>query len=76
MGLKVFVEEEEAVRTVKSVLERMATGRRAKGPVEFCISDHVTGTEVTINSGAEYPMTPQIKGALKSLGGVVMVEDI
>ena len=32
--------------------------------------------EVEIDSGAEYPVTPQIKGAIKSLTGVVMVEEI
>jgi len=76
MGLKVFVDEEQAIYSVKSVLDNMATGKRLKGPVEFCISERETGREMVINTGREYPLTPQIKGAIKSLGGVVLVEDI
>jgi DNA polymerase-3 subunit alpha len=76
MGLKVFVDEEQAIYSVKSVLDKMATGNRLRGPVEFCISERETGREMVINTGREYPLTPQIKGAIKSLGGVVLVEDI
>ena len=76
MGLKVFVDQEQAIFSVKSVLEKMATGILAKGPVEFCIADRDTGGETTINTGLEYPLTPQIKGAIKSLNGVLLVEDI
>ena len=76
MGLKVFVDEERAILSVKSLLDKMATGKLAKGPIEFCVAEPETGTETTINTGVQYPLTPQIKGAIKSLGGVVLVEDI
>ncbi len=76
MGLKVFVDEEQAIFSVKSVLDKMATGKLAKGPIEFCVAERATGTETTISTGLEYPLTPQIKGAIKSLGGVMLVEDI
>jgi len=76
MGLRVFVDQEQAILSVKSVLDKMATGKLAKGPIEFCVSERDTGTETTISAGLEYPLTPQIKGAIKSLGGVVLVEDI
>ena len=32
--------------------------------------------EVELDLGEEFPVTPQIKGAIKSLGGVLEVEDI
>ncbi|MDH5797604.1 MAG: DNA polymerase III subunit alpha [Paracoccaceae bacterium] len=76
MGLKIHIDDTGAVMTVKSLLDRMATGRRARGPVLFCVPIPQTGEEVEIEAGADYPLTPQIKGALKSLPGVVLVEDI
>ncbi len=78
MGLKVFVDEEAAVFSVKSLLERMADGKgaRGRGPLTFCVSDRVSGAEYDITPAMDFPLNPQIKGAIKSLGGVVMVEDI
>ncbi|MGJ8585263.1 MAG: DNA polymerase III subunit alpha [Marinosulfonomonas sp.] len=76
MGLKVFIEEEQAIFSVKSVLDRMATENRAKGPIAFCIADRATGAEYDIMPDAEFALTPQIKGAIKSLGGVLAVEDM
>jgi DNA polymerase-3 subunit alpha len=32
--------------------------------------------EVDIDLGQDFPVTPQIKGAIKSLGGVLEVEEI
>jgi DNA polymerase-3 subunit alpha len=32
--------------------------------------------EVDVLLGEDFPVSPQIKGALKSLGGVVMVEEV
>ena len=32
--------------------------------------------EVEIDCGATFPVTPQIKGALRSLDGVIEVEDV
>ncbi|MGR3659641.1 MAG: helix-hairpin-helix domain-containing protein, partial [Paracoccaceae bacterium] len=76
MGLKVFIEEVEAVESVASLLNKMATGPRAKGPLSFCISDRASGDEYDIMLPVEFALTPQIKGAIKSLGGVLAVEDI
>ena len=76
MGLKVWLEEITAVTSVQSVLERMATGRQAKGPLTFCITDDASGDEIEVTPEAEFALNPQIKGALKSLPGVLMVEDI
>ncbi|MFV2035711.1 MAG: hypothetical protein ACC631_11525, partial [Halocynthiibacter sp.] len=76
MGLKVFVCDEAAFQDVKSLLDTMATGKIAEGPLEFCISLPHNGKEIVIDSGRKFPLTPKIKGAIKSLSSVVLVEDI
>ena len=78
MGLKVFVDEEAAVFSVKSLLERMTDGKtvRNRGPLTFCVSDRVSGAEYDITPSVDFALNPQIKGAIKLLGGVVMVEDM
>jgi len=76
MALKVFVDQEQAIFSVKGLLDRMATGQRAKGPVTFCVSDRGSGTEYDVTPEIEFALTPQIKSAIKSLDGVVMVEDV
>ncbi len=76
MGLKVFIDREPAIFGVKSLLDRMATGRLAPGPLEFCVFDTDTGREVEIATGLEYALTPQIKGAIKAIDGVLAVEEI
>ena len=76
LGLRVHVDQERAIFDVKSLLDKMATGRLPPGPVEFCVFDGVSGGEIMVSTGMEYPLTPRIKSALKSLEGVVMVEDI
>jgi len=46
------------------------------GPIEFCLLDQSLPGEVTISAGEDFPLNPQIKGALKSLEGVLQVEEI
>ncbi|MBM9594268.1 DNA polymerase III subunit alpha [Roseitranquillus sediminis] len=77
MALKVFINAPEAVASVKSVLERMADGRgaRGKGPITFTIADPATGQEVDLTPSREWPLTPAIRSALKSLPGVVQVDE-
>ena len=38
--------------------------------------DHGIPGEITVDVGEEFPVNPQIKGALKSLAGVMQVEEI
>ena len=78
MGLKVFIEEAAAIVSVKSLLDRMAEPKagRGKGPLTFCISDRETGAEYDITPRTEFALTPQIRGAIKSLDGVLTVEDL
>jgi len=77
MGLKVFIDEVRAIASVQSVLEgaRQAVARAAKGPVQFCVMAGDLG-EVDLDLGEDFPVTPQIKGAIKSLSGVLDVQDL
>ncbi|KPU84473.1 DNA polymerase III subunit alpha [Marinosulfonomonas sp. PRT-SC04] len=77
MGLRVFVNCAEAVISVASVLERAVKDgtSRSGGPVIFCLMDPALPGEVEISLAKDYPVNPQIKGAIKSLGGVVTVEE-
>ncbi len=77
-GLRVYVEEAGAVDLVASVLNRAREDAkiRARGPVSLCLMDPSLPGEVDVSLGPDFPVTPQIKGALKSLGGVMAVEDV
>jgi DNA polymerase III subunit alpha len=76
-GLKVFVNTPEAVQSVAGLLERAKgeSGLRGRGPIQFCLSAPDLFAEVEMALPEEYPVNPQIKGAIKSLPGVLMVED-
>jgi len=77
MGLRVFIDRAEAVKSVSSVLERAAKDgtSRSGGPVVFCLIDASLPGEVELSLAKDYPVNPQIKGAIKSLGGVITVEE-
>ncbi|MDF1854715.1 DNA polymerase III subunit alpha [Pseudooceanicola sp.] len=77
-GLMIFVEDPAAIPSVASVLAGAAESlkRMPRGPIRFCLLDAGLPGEVEIDTGVEYPVTPQIRGAIKSLGGVMAVEEI
>jgi len=77
-GLRVFLDGPEAIPTVAGLLERTRaeSKSRARGPVHFCLMHPDLPGEVDVLLGEDFPVSPQIKGALKSLGGVVMVEEV
>ena len=77
-GLRVFLDGAEAIGTVQSVLERaLADGvRGGRGPVYFCLMAPDLPGEVELDLGRDFPVNPQIKGALRSLGGVIEVEEV
>ncbi|MEM6305578.1 MAG: DNA polymerase III subunit alpha [Pseudomonadota bacterium] len=77
VGLKVFVEAPEAIASVAQVLEGAVAAAKtaARGPVQLCLMDPSLPGEVEVDLGQEFPVTPQIKGAIRSLGGVLEVEE-
>ncbi len=76
-GLRVFIDGPEVIGSVASVLANAASGavRAGRGPVYFCLMNDDLPGEVELDLGEEFPVNPQIKGALRSLGGVIEVED-
>ncbi|GFE63384.1 DNA-directed DNA polymerase [Litoreibacter roseus] len=78
MGLRIFVDSDAAIPSIASVLERSASDKsiRARGPVSLCLMDPELPGEVEVNLGTSFAVNPKVKGALKSLGGVVMVEEV
>ncbi|MGB1236319.1 MAG: DNA polymerase III subunit alpha, partial [Planktomarina sp.] len=77
-GLRVYVDDLSAIQSAANVLAGAAKAAKsaAKGPISFCLMDASLPGEVDIDAGTDFPVTPQIKGALKSLDGVVMVEEL
>ncbi|MEJ5218232.1 DNA polymerase III subunit alpha [Cognatishimia sp. D5M38] len=76
-GLKIYVEGVEAVGTVASILERERHAAKSgpKGPVVFTMMSGDLPGEVEIDTGNEYPVNPQLRGAIKHIDGVMAVED-
>ncbi|MBL4627241.1 MAG: DNA polymerase III subunit alpha [Roseicyclus sp.] len=81
-GLRVFIADETGISSVESLLKRTAsegasgTGRAAKGPIHLCLMAPDLPGEVDVVLGDDFPVSPQIKGALRSLEGIVMVEEV
>jgi len=77
-GLRVFIEDTNAVTTVATVLEEAQKAARsaARGPVQLCLMDPDLPGEVDVDLGQDYAINPQIKGAIKSLSGVLTVEEL
>ncbi|WP_306047251.1 DNA polymerase III subunit alpha [Nioella sp. MMSF_3534] len=77
-GLRIFIEEDVAIPAVAGLLDR-ARGEaklKGRGPVSLCLLSPELPGEVDVLLGEDFPVNPQIKGALKSLEGVLMVEEV
>ncbi|OZB18795.1 MAG: hypothetical protein B7X55_04340 [Rhodobacterales bacterium 34-62-10] len=63
---------------VASVLAQAAEAQRnlPRGPVMLCLMDPTLPGETEIDTGQEFPMNPQIKGAIRSLPGVMEVQEV
>ncbi|MEM7318561.1 MAG: hypothetical protein AAF408_06005, partial [Pseudomonadota bacterium] len=77
-GLRVFVDGAEALPTVANVLADAAAAARgaSRGPVQLCLIAAGLPGDVEMDLGQDFPISPQIKGALKSLEGVITVEEL
>ena len=78
ISLRIFVDAAESVPHIASVLAQAYKEVKSggKGPVTLCLLDPTLPGEVDIDLQAEFPVNPQIKGALKSLAGVIEVEEV
>jgi len=77
-GLKVYVEQASVLPAIASVLDQAADQVKSgpKGPIVFALLDPTLPGEVEMDVGRDYPVNPQIKGAIKSLSGVLEVEEV
>ncbi|NDV02163.1 DNA polymerase III subunit alpha [Pseudoroseicyclus tamaricis] len=77
-GLRLFLEAADVVPSIASVLSRAKEQKvpGARGPVYLCLMADGLPGEVEMDCGDIYPVSPQIKGALRSLPGVVEVQEV
>ncbi|WP_147125871.1 DNA polymerase III subunit alpha [Shimia ponticola] len=77
-GLRIYVDDIGAVPSVATVLADLGDKAKgaAKGPIQFCLMGEGLPGEVEIEAGDGFPVSPQIKSALKSLTGVLQVEEL
>ncbi len=77
-SLRVYVSDAGAIATVARVLEdaKSAARNASRGEVLMYLQDPGLPGDVEMDLGQAFPINPQIKGALKSLEGVLDVEEI
>ncbi len=75
-GLRVFVSAESALASLEARLEDARAQGRGKrgGPVEIVVSDPALGAEIEVALPGDWPVTPQVIGAIKAAPGVAHVE--
>ncbi|MGB0658755.1 MAG: DNA polymerase III subunit alpha [Mangrovicoccus sp.] len=77
-GLRVFVESPETLTTIADLMTRLTeeAKHRAIAPLALCIqTEDPEMAEVEIEIENRFSITPQIRGAVKSLHGVIAVEN-
>ena len=76
--IRLFLDDISAAAAVKSLLDRAEAdgASKSRGSVALCLMAADLPGEVHLELQGDFPVNPQIKSALKSLGGVVTVEDI
>jgi len=72
-GLKVFLNQPEAVPSMARILGNDIKGTR--GPINLILSHPDLPGDVEITLPGKFPVNPQMKSALKSVEGVVEVEE-
>ena len=75
-GLKVFVNDPAAVGSVATRLgEAAEQGGRGQGPVNLVLIHPDLPADIEIELPRKYPVTPQVKSAIKHVQGVAHVEE-
>ncbi|MEM9795933.1 MAG: DNA polymerase III subunit alpha [Pseudomonadota bacterium] len=78
VGLRIFLDARDALPPLSGLLDRVSgeSGARGRGPVHLCLMGDDLPGEVELRLPDLYPVNPQVKGALRSLPGVAMVEEV
>ncbi len=76
-GMRIFVDTEMALSQIASVLGRAAEQlpKAPRAPIVLRLAAPGLPGEVEMDLSERFPVTPEIKGAVKSLDGVLAVED-
>jgi DNA polymerase III subunit alpha len=72
-ALRIHLNRAEAVTSLAGLLVKLEGRTRAQ--ITLCIPDD-QGREIDLTLPHPYPVTPQIRGAIKAMQGVVMVEEV
>lgn len=77
-GLQIFIQEAEAVTAIQEILDRAIKDKVSGGlgPITFTVQTGTDLGEVDVELDRQYPVNPQIRGALRSLNGVQEVIEI
>ncbi len=75
--LRVHINQPEAASSLAVLLGNLSGATSAKTGAKIFLSvPDEAGREVDVKLPKTYPITPQIKGAIKAIGGVVLVEEV
>jgi DNA polymerase III subunit alpha len=72
-AIRIHLNRPEAVGSLAGLFAKLEGRNRAQ--ITLCLPDE-TGREIDVTLPDPYPVTPQIKGAIKAMQGVVLVEDM
>jgi DNA polymerase-3 subunit alpha len=75
-GLRIWVREPQALESLRLRLDEARAPRGRRGAlVEIVLSDPDIGAEVELAVPGDYALTPAVRGAIKAVDGVMMVEE-
>ena len=72
-AFRIHLNRAEAATSIATLLAQVQG--RTKAQITLCVPDE-TGQEIDLILPNPYPITPQIRGAIKAMHGVVMVEEL
>ncbi|MBA3909138.1 MAG: DNA polymerase III subunit alpha [Rhodobacter sp.] len=72
-AIRIHLSLAEAIPSLAALLARVEGRTRAQ--ITLCVTDP-TGREIDLELPQPYPVTPQIRGAIKAMRGVLAVEDL
>ena len=72
-ALRIHLNRAEAIPSLAGLLAKVEGRNRAQ--ITLCLPDD-QGREIDVTLPQPYPVTPQIKGAIKAMQGVVLVEEM
>ncbi len=72
-AMRIHIDRAEAAASVASLLARLSGAARAS--VTICVPD-AEGREIDLALPHPFAVTPQARGAIKAIGGVVAIEDL